>query len=92
MAGRTKMPSLTGKREKTLMTAATALNSGKSIMEYAAVQILVYYFFYMGPQVAVFLAEFPIIRSLKLFIIVFYAAVIRSVLGLSPSVLFGAST
>jgi len=86
------MPSFAGKREKTLMTAATTLNSGKSVMKDTAVQILVYYFFYMGPQVAVFLAESSVISSLKFFVVIFYAAVICSGLGLSPSVLFSAST
>ena len=86
------MPSFAGKREKALMTAAATLNSGKSIMKDTAVQILVYYFFYMGPQVAVFLAESSVICSLKLLIVVFYTLVIWSGLGLSPSVLFSAST
>jgi len=86
------MPSFAGKREKILMPATAALNSSKSVMKDTAVQILVYYFFYMGPHVTIFLAESSVISSLKFFIVIFYAAVIWSVLGLSPSVLFSAST
>ena len=84
------MASFAGKREETLMAAAATFNPGKPIMKYAAVQILVYYFFYMGPQITVFLAEFPIICSLKFFVVIFYALVIWDVLRLSPSILFGA--
>jgi hypothetical protein len=72
------------------VTTVTTFNPGKSVMKYSAVQIQVYYFFYVGPQVTIFLAESSVISSLKFFVVIFYAAVIWSVLGLSPSVLFGA--
>ena len=86
------MSAFAGKSKEIFVFTVSAPYPGTPIMEYAAVQILVYYFFYMGPQVTIFLAESSIIRSLKLFIIVFYAAVIGGVLWFSPSVLFGAST
>ena len=86
------MAAFAGKSKKIFVLTVSTPYPGKSIMENTTVKILVYYFFYMGSQVTVFLAELPIIRSLKLFIIVLYAAVIRSMLGLSSSVLFGAST
>lgn len=92
MAGRTKMAAFAGICEKAFMTAATAFNSSKPIMKDTAIQILVYYFFYVGPQVTVFLAESPVIYSFKFLVVIFYALVIWSVLGLSSSVLFGVST
>ena len=48
MTGGSEMPSLVRKCEKAFMTTVTAPNSGKSVMEDTAVQILVYYFFYVG--------------------------------------------
>jgi len=70
------------------MTAGAAFHPGKSILKDTAVKILIDYFFYMGSQVSVFLAEISIIGSFELLIIVFDALVVMAILGFSPSALF----
>jgi len=86
------MSALAGKCEEIFMLTAAAFYPGKAIMKNTTVKILVYYFFYMRTQITVFLTESSVIYSLKFLIVVFYALVIWSVLGLSPSVSFSAST
>ena len=67
---------------------ALASDTSESIMQYSAIKVLVYYFFYMGSQVSIFLAEISIIGSFELPIVVFDALVVWAVLGPSSSVLF----
>jgi len=70
------------------MTAGAAFDPGKSIMKDSAVKILIDHFFYVRPQISIFLAEISVIYSFKFLIVVFNTLVIRSVLGFSSSVLF----
>jgi len=42
------MTALAGKCEEVFMTASAAFYPGKAVMEDAAIQILIYYLFYVG--------------------------------------------
>jgi hypothetical protein len=92
MTGGAEVAALAGESQQILMITALAFHPSKSIMQDSTIEILKNDFFYMGSQVSILLAEILIVCSFKLLIIVFYALIVWTILGFSPSVLFCAFT
>jgi hypothetical protein len=87
MTGWTEMSSFARKGQEVFMSAVTAFNPGKTIMQDSAVKIPENNFLYIWPEKTVLLAEPFIIHMLKSLEVVFNTTIILRTLRLTWTVL-----